>query len=848
MTGQRTEILLCCKLKPFKTLLTQTRNSLLTAMARSLKIVSILQAPQTCCGKFSTMHFIKRFPLEREFPLELDFRSNNLLRSKLLFSSFGRSMAASAKPIEYNGSSPKKEEKEMLRLLMKEDFKEVINLLRKLQDRGQATLFAYNLALSALAKLREADGALKTFEALQTDTNGAADHYSFGSLSSALCRAGRVDEAVSLLNTMVTTNKKPNIIIMNTLLHGAVTARRIDLANWIRAVIREEGLVLNEMTLIGVVRLAALQSNAEMVTKAWSETVQLLVQSNVSCSVAAIASLAVAYSQCDAPDLAIEAIQILSHSLKQGDNVVSAPTLFSAAGIPYHTGLDNYMLHVEPLVGLKLNTIHATSHWARKDHIHAAYASTANAYSRAGKYSSVRKVVSLLEAIRGLPYAPAIIAQLKGLVRKELSEGRKLKGFSGSYLDAKDSQSPLRHVDELVTKDLARFGLKPTKELCNALLREQARHGGLKSAVAQWKTMMHGNALFIPDVYSYGTLLAAHAAEMDVDGAWDTWRAMKEANIIADEACLVSLISAHARRNKTTSGDPRALNVLAEMEVMGRFHTVATGTALSRVLGHLGLAKEAFEVIQDLKSAGHTLGTRSFNTLLHVVTDCKLDISTSVAVLRDMTHYGCKPDKNSFHALISNSLNLTASGCSFDFDRSKHESLAGRLSTFFLTFMMSSGLQPETDTFNVSLRSAIRSNRLSTARDLIQEMRSQGISCNERTIFTILNAGRWSNNRHSQQEMNWILEESIKLGARPREKVVLDLIHSALGQGDVAQAVWYLGLCVTYRLVHPKRSLEMIQDLDSKVFPNQVHVLIFIFIFAIPSRCDDLMSGKMNLP
>ena len=103
------------------------------------------------------------------------------------------------------------------------------------------------------------------------------------------------------------------------------------------------------------------------------------------------------------------------------------------------------------------------------------------------------------------------------------------------------------------------------------------------------------------------------------------------------------------------------------------------------------------------------------------------------------------------------------------------------------------------------------------AKELIQEMKVHGVHCNEHTIFTILNAERWSNSSHLQQEINWILEESIKLGARPRQQVVFELIRSALGRGDLAQAVWYLGLCVTYRLVHPNLSLEIIQNIDAKV-------------------------------
>ena len=729
--------------------------------------------------------------------------------------------------------SPKKEEDEMIRLLMRKDCAAVIRILRNLQERRIATVFAYNVALNAYAIMREADHALKTFEDLQKDTNGGADRYSYGCLTSALCRAGRVDEAVSLLNKMVEHKLRPNIIIMNTLLHGAVTVGRIDLANWIRVVIREEGLVINEMTLIGAVRLAALRTCADDVTKAWIETVQIMAHSKVRCSHAAIAALAVAYSQCDEPDLAVQAIHILCRALQENPEIVSPYMLFAAAGkdilsdgderIHKNTlnpdtsdrligrGHGEHFTSSQEVLDSEKNSTLVSS---RKIHIQAAFGSAANAYSRAGKDSAVQKVLKLLEIVGGFPYAPAIIAQIKGLVGRELSNKRK-KNFRISEPDYSSRTGSGTRIDDLISKELFRSGFRPTNELYNALLREQARLGGLSAAVAQWNLMTKEQVPFVPDVYSFGTLLAAHAAEMDVDGAWETWSALKDAKIIPDEACLVSLISAHARRNKSSSADPRALQIIMELRKLGRSHTVATGTAMSRVLGHLGMAKEAFEVIQELRESGYKISTRSFNTLLHVINDCRLDIFHSISVFRDMIHNGCGPDKNSYNALISNTLQLSASGSNFDSDPA--HSLAGRLSAFFLAFMISSGVRPETDTFNVSIKSAIFSNRLSMAKELIQEMKVHGVHCNEHTIFTILNAERWSNSSHLQQEINWILEESIKLGARPRQQVVFELIRSALGRGDLAQAVWYLGLCVTYRLVHPNLSLEIIQNIDAKV-------------------------------
>ena len=53
------------------------------------------------------------------------------------------------------------------------------------------------------------------------------DTYSYGAYISALCRVGKLQEAVALVDTMPSRNVKPNLVIYNTLLHGAVTGAHV---------------------------------------------------------------------------------------------------------------------------------------------------------------------------------------------------------------------------------------------------------------------------------------------------------------------------------------------------------------------------------------------------------------------------------------------------------------------------------------------------------------------------------------------------------------------------------------------------------------------------------------------
>ena len=116
----------------------------------------------------------------------------------------------------------------MGKMLKRGDVAGVLATFEELKESGSATHLHYNMAISALAASRDPSRAGALFDEL--DARGEADAYTYGAYSSALCRAGRLEEAVQLVDSMAAKNVRPNLVIYNTLLHGAVTAGDLSLA------------------------------------------------------------------------------------------------------------------------------------------------------------------------------------------------------------------------------------------------------------------------------------------------------------------------------------------------------------------------------------------------------------------------------------------------------------------------------------------------------------------------------------------------------------------------------------------------------------------------------------------
>jgi len=215
----------------------------------------------------------------------------------------------------------------MGKMLKRGDVAGVLAIFEEVKGSGTASHLHYNIAISALASAHDPSGAGLLFAEL--DARGEADSYSYGAYSSALCRAGKLEEAVTLVESMASRNVSSNIVIYSTLFHGAIAAGHMQLAKRLMRDVEKLGLGYSEMFLFGLLRLIGREGSADAIVPAWRTAIRELYQSSPDtpgagglgggdgsgkgrgCSAAAIAALSVAFALCQRPKEALRALQVL---------------------------------------------------------------------------------------------------------------------------------------------------------------------------------------------------------------------------------------------------------------------------------------------------------------------------------------------------------------------------------------------------------------------------------------------------------------------------------------------------------------------------------------------------------
>ena len=519
-------------------------------------------------------------------------------------------------------------EQQLIILLRKKDPGAVLAAFKKLQESDQFSRKAYNLAISAHALARDADAALSLFHTVEAKAKGGVNLHSFAALASAFCRSGRLDDAFALLQQVKGKNLQPDMALLNTLLHGAVAAKRIDLADQVEVMISNSYLEYQQYTIIGLLRLGRLHDDTVRIRRVWLDAIPWMVnrKGGIGCSYAMIATLAVQFSKSGHVQYGQAAVDALSICLKDTSKLPSPALLYSAVGAIAPCGAD--AIHVDAaqrsghIADGATSREHRTKswHWTKSwqaIYIRSAFDTLASAYGRAGKYEEASAVFSQLEELGDNARYPTIIARLKCHVNRGLAELRKeTPRIPPSSPNAQKAVDVLTRVEGLLEIDLNRAGLKPSTEVYNALLHEYARQGGLAAVRSRWQRLRNEAESFVPDRVTFATLLAAHAAAYDVAGTWDVWDMMKAASITPNYHGLTSLIAVHARPRKGGNADPRVLRIDRELASLNLKHDVVSGTEMARVLAQLGLLDEAFDMFQGLQDTGLALDTTFYNVFL----------------------------------------------------------------------------------------------------------------------------------------------------------------------------------------------------------------------------------------
>jgi pentatricopeptide repeat protein len=508
----------------------------------------------------------------------------------------------------------------MARALRKGKLEEILEWLEKLQSTGEANAWHFNVAIAACARANDATRALEIFQMLETP-----DVYSYSALANAFVKVSRLDDAMRLIDDMETRGVRPNSVMYNVLLSGAVQQRKLQIAEYVLHRIKEERISIDEDMLIIKMRLAGLKMDAQAVTEEWKQCVDEIVITKQPCSRASLAALATCYNDCNRPDLAEGVLEVITN-VQSGPHLkpLTAADLYSAVGMTWPSSSDD---HAAAARGNEQQNSHGEV-WRRKSvqivqgrpwnqgefhkHVLAAFESTISSYNRYGDKASSARVLRRLRDSGIVPGSSTTAVCFAG----NLAQSTHKRRFN-------NKGEALERIKSLAVETIAKVdtGDEAAKQsathVFNIALARSGNIAGLQGLEYVW-TDVERKSEVQTDTVSWNTRLREHARARDASAAWETYDEMQARGIRPTEHSWVHFLTAHAQhpRVSTHEADMRVIQVLEEMESCGQSVTVPTGTALMRVLGQLGMVDEALNVFQLLRQCGEDLPTKVYATAI----------------------------------------------------------------------------------------------------------------------------------------------------------------------------------------------------------------------------------------
>jgi len=670
-----------------------------------------------------------------------------------------------------------------------DEFIQEFELLDASKGVGQS---GKNMAIRAYGMKKNISAANRLFEILLAEKN--ADVYSYGAMLSALCNVDRIDDAYALIESMKSSNVRPNLIMYNTLLHAAITKGKQIMAHKLRQDIESLQLGSSEMYLIGLMRIESLSGSIHSLREVWKKEIESIYSSKQHVGFAALAWYCTALAKLDCPEQAVPLLEKLCDSEMFPMKYEDALTVVDEDG--WQKVLQKPRAS-DRQSGLNSNV-------ANNKHIRAAFDTTIASLCRRRDIARVNQVVQIMSDCRLEPSASTIAALSKFLPMESTGEV-----FSASKKQTRGTNdlnlSLIKNFSQHLFNDV---------EARNAMLTKAALKS-IEEVELLWEKLEEAN--WTPDICSFNILLTNYARVRNVEKAWNIFEQIKKRRLLPTESTCVSMIVVHSKLKRQDSAKFRIVEFVEEMKKLRIDHTVKTATALIRVYGQLGLCDQALMVLDDLKKLGIKPNIYSYNTMMNGFVDSREGTEMTLSYFVRMVGDGVQPDRYSYNILIS--------ACS------EHEEFFG-LAQFFLSFMIHSGLKPEADSFNSAMRVALMHSdpgaAFLQAKYILEDMISLHVTANENSFKTILKVVN-SMMQLSGQSSHNLFELCFKAGSRPRHYLLEDVINSWMDEGKLKEGIGLFILAIKFDIFTYHKALkleELIRNKLSEQYNEETRILL----------------------
>uniref|UniRef100_A0A0E0JZ54 Pentacotripeptide-repeat region of PRORP domain-containing protein n=1 Tax=Oryza punctata TaxID=4537 RepID=A0A0E0JZ54_ORYPU len=371
----------------------------------------------------------------------------------------------------------------------------------------------------------------------------------------------------------------------------------------------------------------------------------------------------------------------------------------------------------------------------------------------------------------------------------------------------------LKAFDEMLAS-----GVAPNASSQNILIKMHARR--LEFDLA-WE-LIHKSGVE-PDVGTYSTLIAGLCRAGKVVEAWGVLDWMLEKNCRPMVQTYTPIVQAYCRDGRIVE----AKLLMAEMERLGCLPNVVTYNVLIRALCDGDRFDEVEQVLMESSTKDWKPSTVTYNIYMNGL--CKKGRSTELKWYAGVVAYNT----------------VMSSLC----EMGKWRGIMK-----LLTDMIKKGIEPNTRTFNILVRSLCVGGKFSLAKSLIH---SQGFAANVVTYNTLLH---WFYYRGKLTEANRLISVMLENNVAPDEVTYTIIIVGLCREGKFDAATAYFlksltsGLSMDVltvllnRLVYADKIWEINRIFDGKDFVPDYHVFdLTIRTFCRAGYCHYRTFYKLNL-
>lgn len=273
----------------------------------------------------------------------------------------------------------------------------------------------------------------------------------------------------------------------------------------------------------------------------------------------------------------------------------------------------------------------------------------------------------------------------------------------------------------------------------------------------------------IRGAHTYGSIIRAHGAVNDVEGAWETWREMRSRKIVPTAVALGCFVEAVVSNNDPEGG----LALIQDMLTDGDCRLLVNAVIYCSVLkgfSHQKRFDRVWHVYKEMQAHKVTFSIVTFNCMVDACSRCG-EMSRISDLLKGMVAQGIQPNLITYSSIIKGYCQENRLDEAFQLKK---------------TMLETTQFKPDEIMYNAFLDGCARQGIYDRGCAVLADMEADGITPSNFTLAMLVKLCVRS--KRLERAFEFVQQLSTKYGFKPNVHVYSNLMHGCIQDKGLARA------------------------------------------------------------